>query len=305
VRIAAPATGLQLLAEDRRERVAAPEEPGPRRLAWSLSVAPRDAGGAWITSELRIDAVTGSPAPLGRDFAGPLSRAARRGVLRRLRRDLGAVAGDRRRPLAGDELLPAARVQLTHAIDIEAPPPAVWPWLVQMGRRRAGWYSWDRLDNGGKPSADRIIPELQALAVGDVVSWREAWPAEGFLVKRIEPERHLVLGSKADDYDDTWAFALEPIGDGATHLVTRYRAAYRLSPRMLAVRSIMAPLHAFMERKQLATLKQRAEGVSGTSPRGRPAPPARRPPGGSPDWRSAPRRTSPPRRGGAARPRAR
>ena len=324
--ITAPGTGFHLLGDDGRELVvgsigrfweptitfaevtpetfAARDEPGWGKLAWSLAVARRESGGSWITIDLRVDADAGSWTQLARRWRliGPFSHAMRRGALRRFRRELGAVIGDRRRALAGDDLLPSARAQLTHAHDIEAPPASVWPWLVQMGRRRAGWYSWDRLDNGGRPSADRIIPELQELAVGDVLPWRDEGP-EGFWVKRIDPGRALVLGSKADYFDGTWSFVLEPIGDGATHLVTRYRAAYRLGPRMLAVRSIMGPLHAFMERKQLATIKARAEGLTGTSPRGRPARAAR--PRGSPGWHSAPRRTLPPRRGGAARPRAR
>jgi len=56
-------------------------------------------------------------------------------------------------PLPGDELLRGARFESTHAIDIAAPPSRVWPWLVQMGRRRAGWYSWDLFENGGECSA--------------------------------------------------------------------------------------------------------------------------------------------------------
>src|SRR6185436_9994343 len=73
------------------------------------------------------------------------------------------------RPLPGDELLPDAVGQLTHGITIGAPPDQIWPWLVQMGCRRAGYYSIDLLDNGGVPSAREIHPELGEVRVGDVL----------------------------------------------------------------------------------------------------------------------------------------
>ena len=83
--------------------------------------------------------------------------------------ELGDVPADSTRPLPGDKLLPNARVHKTHATTIEAAVDHVWPWLLQMGARRAGWYSFDFLDNGGVPSADHIIPELQSLSVGDII----------------------------------------------------------------------------------------------------------------------------------------
>jgi len=54
-------------------------------------------------------------------------------------------------------------------VTITARPEAIWPWLIQIGVTRAGWYSYDRLDNLGRPSAERILPEFQYLAVGDVI----------------------------------------------------------------------------------------------------------------------------------------
>ena len=78
-------------------------------------------------------------------------------------------AAERRWRVEGDDILSDAHAQLTHATTIDAPPGDVWPWLLQMGCQRAGWYSWDALDNAGLRSADRIIPELQHLAVGDVL----------------------------------------------------------------------------------------------------------------------------------------
>src|SRR5215211_471483 len=80
--------------------------------------------------------------------------------------------------LPGDELVPDAEALDTRCLDIVAPPEAVWPWLVQMGYGRGGWYSWDQLDMS-MPSADRIVPELQQLAVGDIVPTH---PGGGFEV---------------------------------------------------------------------------------------------------------------------------
>ena len=72
-----------------------------------------------------------------------------------------------RRPFPGADVIPGGRRSATMAVTIDAPPARVWPWLVQMGCDRAGWYAWDRLDNGGVPSAERIHPEWQDLSLGD------------------------------------------------------------------------------------------------------------------------------------------
>ena len=183
-----------------------------------------------------------------------------------------SVLGDRSthatRIVAGDDLLPAARAQVTHDVEIQAPPARVWPWLVQMGRRRGGWYSWDLLDNGGTDSADHIVGDLQNLAVGDVLPIKATGP-EGFSVLVLDPRRALVLGDPSllpgrtmphgRAPRATWAFELEPIGDGATRLFVRVRAEYEPSRAITLLRPLIAALHDFMERKQLRTLKRRAE----------------------------------------------
>ena len=109
-------------------------------------------------------------------------------------RSAGGGRGDStrtKRPdrLPGDELVPTPTAIDTRGITIDAPPEAVWPWLVQMGYGRAGWYSYDRLDMRGK-SVDTIVPKHQALAVGDLMPMS---PEAGFEVKVLEPGRALVL----------------------------------------------------------------------------------------------------------------
>jgi hypothetical protein len=185
-----------------------------------------------------------------------------------------ATREERRRPLPGDELIPEAKDPATHGVSIDAPPSAIWPWLVQMGCGRAGWYSWDRLDNGGHPSAERIVPELQGTAVGDVLP-SSPGRREGFEVLELVAPRHLVLGAYFRYFDQaqldwnaprpdrfiraTWTFVLEPLEDPRTRLLARIRSFNRPSWLNLLLGAIFGPAHVIMQRKQLLNLKARAE----------------------------------------------
>jgi hypothetical protein len=109
--------------------------------------------------------------------------------LRREQADWGTVPADTVRDLPGDDLVPGATIVDTRSLLIDAPPSAVWPWLVQMGYGRGGWYSYDRMDMKGR-SAERILPEYQDLAPGDLVPTHSEG---GFLARVVEPQRALVL----------------------------------------------------------------------------------------------------------------
>ena len=138
--------------------------------------------------------------------------------------------------LPGEELIPTPRKITTHSITIAAPSELVWPWLVQLGAGRAGWYSYDRIDNGGVPSARRIIPELQDIAVGDIMP---AVPGtrDGFIIQKILPGKALVLivpiQTAAQEPDAlvrmngelrvSWVLLLESIGREKTRLISRGR----------------------------------------------------------------------------------
>lgn len=199
----------------------------------------------------------------------------------------GASAEEARAALPGDDVV-AARWQTTRAVPVAAPARQVWPWLVQLGYGRGGWYSYDRLErlvgagrftDGG--SARRVIPELQHLAVGDVVPLSEAG---GLTVAVWEPGSALVLhlrmnvltGTAAGPHDRaildwTWAFVLIPTGGSSCRLIARVRASYR--PRAVAVLliALVEPIHLVMERKLLHTVARRAQGCPSTLPPPSPA----------------------------------
>ena len=182
----------------------------------------------------------------------------------------------------GAELIPGGRRGGTMAATIDAPPSAVWPWLVQMGCDRAGWYSWDRLDNAGVPSADRVHPEWQRVEVGD--RWLSTPSgATWFEVAAVEPERFLALrapidlhgghpfdtaGPRPRVYNDTlWCFRLEDLPGERTRLVVSgYAAEHPHSLVSLQNFLFWEPVHWIMQTRQFANLKRRAESSRSTAP---------------------------------------
>jgi hypothetical protein len=177
------------------------------------------------------------------------------GALSRLR--VRALGDEGRRSLPGDEILPDSKGQWTNAVTIRARPADIWPWILQMGCTRAGWYSYDGLDNGCQPSAERIIPELQDVEVGDVFPWTPT-DREGFVVRAIDPGRALVLGGTPPPFRMSWAFVLQPLDETTTRLIARCRAVPR-SMRVGLLLRLFHPVHFAMQRKQLLTLKRRVE----------------------------------------------
>jgi hypothetical protein len=198
----------------------------------------------------------------------------------------GASRQERRQPLPGDDLV-AARWQTTRGITISAPADQVWPWLVQMGYGRGGWYSYEWLerligagDFAGGGSARRVLPELQQLALGDTVALS---PAGGLTVEVLDPARALVLhyrmnlltAAPAGDGDRavldwTWAFALTPVNEASCRLLARVRADYRPRWLRLLMPFLLEPVHFIMERKMLRTIERQArratEGASAALP---------------------------------------
>lgn len=165
----------------------------------------------------------------------------------------GSTSDEAEWALPGDDLLPDAAGQTNRAVTIDAPPAAVWPWLVQLGLGRGGWYSYDWIDNDGRPSADHIDPRLQGLAVGDTILMT---PTTGFTVRVVVPGELLL--SQAPD-GTTWCLRLTARDRGRSHLLSRFRAPTPRSAGALVWGLIADPGAFVMERKMLLGLKARAE----------------------------------------------
>ena len=140
-------------------------------------------------------------------------------VYRPWARTWGSTVEEIARPMPGDDIFEGPIFDATRAVTIAASREEIWPWIVQMGYLRAGFYSWDQLDNDGIPSAERIIPELQELRVGDLVPLSHDAAAK---VEILEPARHLLLVFQGD-IEATWAWGLYETAADKTRLVTRLR----------------------------------------------------------------------------------
>jgi hypothetical protein len=174
--------------------------------------------------------------------------------------------------LPGDEINPGVHGGATRAITIHAPAAQVWPWLVQLGQGRGGLYSYEDLENlfgCQMHNVESILPELQDLAVGDVV---RLGPAEGFTeqlpfytVVDLQPGRALVLRAtdplSGELLDGVWAFILLPAEDGSTRLVIRSRNAAVEPPAEAVINRMVEPVHFLMEHKMMDTLRRLAEGA--------------------------------------------
>jgi hypothetical protein len=169
----------------------------------------------------------------------------------------GATLAEARAAMPGDDLVPVSHFTATRAITIEARPCDVWPWLAQVGYGRAGFYSYDLLDNLGRPSATAIMPQWQRAGVGEVAAPMASHPtpATSFLVADAKPDACLVWAKP----DSTWAWTLAPLAPGRTRLVTRLRQRYQPTPAGLLT-MILAEFGDFaMMRKMLLGIKSRAE----------------------------------------------
>jgi hypothetical protein len=196
-----------------------------------------------------------------------------------------ATRAERRKPLPGDGIVPEPMFAVTHAITIDAPVARVWPWIAQMGSDRAGWYSWDAIDNGGKPSATAIVPQLQRVAPGDVMP---ALPGarDAFIVAAVDPPRDLVLTAPdgSEGRAVSWEHYLEPLDNRRTRLILRSRVSSHWLDRARAgppagrrpfmiervyaalarlPRSLLIPVaacgHRIMEARHMRSIRRRAE----------------------------------------------
>ena len=165
--------------------------------------------------------------------------------------------------MLGDTQVTLPSYETTLGVTINAAPAAIWPWLMQMGYRRGGLYSYDSLDRLfgylDAPSAECILPEWQSLAVGDEIPVGQGG---GFPVKAIEPFRSLVLGGQAAGVEWSWEFALVPIGVGRTRLLSRNRVWMPRCVRAWVLMLVLEPSAFLMTRKMLLGIKRRAEAMA-------------------------------------------
>jgi hypothetical protein len=164
--------------------------------------------------------------------------------------------GEARGVVAGDELMPQARIVSTRVVEVDAPPSAIWPWLVQMGPGRGGAYTYDWIERRlgvDIRNVDRILPELQDLKVGDEI----ALPGYTMRVERLDRERAMVVRSSNQAW--LWAFEMRPT-NGHTRLISRNGFdTSKLRPQDWLAYPIMEPGSWVVERKMLLTIKQHAE----------------------------------------------
>lgn len=202
-------------------------------------------------------------------------------MLRNRRARWGATGAELARAYPGDEWVPNAKWGWTHAVTIDAPARDVWPWVVQIGQGRGGFYSYEGLENLAGcniRNADHILPEFQELAMGDSIRLHPEMPP--LPVAHVEPGRALVIHALSDtrsgrpfepaegtpdNYSNmVWTFFLDERADGTTRLISRTRYDYSpgLANKLMFGPALLEPIGHVMDVKMLLGVKERAEGTS-------------------------------------------
>jgi hypothetical protein len=192
------------------------------------------------------------------DALGGLPLFASAPLYRRWHLRWGATVQEVRGTMPGDEIVPGASFEATRAVTIDAPPELVWPWIVQMGYRRAGFYTYALLDNAGFESADRILEEYQPPTVGDWMPMaKKVNDTTAFKVKAFAIHEWLLW----EKPDSTWAWKLIPLQGGRTRLICRLKARYAWEAPTSAILSlVLLEFGDFpMMRRVMQGIKARAE----------------------------------------------
>jgi hypothetical protein len=170
----------------------------------------------------------------------------------------GATDDEVGRAMPGDDVVKSPTFNATRGVTINAQPEEIFPWLVQIGFKRAGWYSYDWIDNFA-PSATRILPELQHLAVGDMIPMTSGGTM-AFWVKDFEVNHWLLWWDNKGEM--TWYWGLYPQDDSQTHLITRVRMHYHWRSPLILPDLVLDVGDIVMMRKCMLGIKQRAEQAS-------------------------------------------
>lgn len=179
-------------------------------------------------------------------------------LVRRWHLRWGATDAERDAAMPGDDLVPRATFAATRAVTIAAGPEAVWAFLVQVGYGRAGFYSYALLDNAGRESPDRPLPQFHDVAVGDPIPMTATISdTTAFRIAALDPPRAMLWRKP----DSTWAWSLTPLPGGRTRLVTRLRARPdRRHPAAAIAATALLELGDFpMMRRMLLGIRSRAE----------------------------------------------
>jgi len=203
-------------------------------------------------------------------------------AVRRLGQTYGSTSEERQAPMPGDGIVSKPQFVVTHAITIDAPLERVWPWLVQMGWHRGGWYTAGWVDKllfpANRASADHIVEEFQDLQVGDFIPDGPPETECGFVIEQLEPSRLLVLHSTTHlrlqwrrkgtaSVDWTWAFNVMPLDSGGgARLIFRWRATTKPWWLTLGTSALILPADFLMSRDMLRGVKRRAEQLSRSRP---------------------------------------
>jgi hypothetical protein len=219
--------------------------------------------------------MTCSKAALVAAAALGLQTLAYRALVRPRLLNWNASPQDVNRSWPGDELTPVPHSVATRAIEIEATPLEIWPWIAQIGQDRGGFYSYTWLENlfGAQISnTERLVPDYQKRKVGDTV-WLAARKAYGgrarMVVAQLDAPHAMVL-IYPDDAEvfigegraryGTWALVLDPIDEHHTRLVMRTRAGeFDSTARRLLDFAFWEPAHFIMEARMMRTIKKLAE----------------------------------------------
>lgn len=169
----------------------------------------------------------------------------------------GATDDEVARLMPGDELVTSPTLNATRAVTINARPEDIWPWIIQIGFGRAGWYSYDWIDNLGKPSARQIVPAWQDLNVSDKIYLSQRTFE---IVQQIDPYRSMLwVGDESAATAGTWAWGLYPMNDSQTRLVTRLRGKYNWTSPWIVLLLVVDTLDIVMMRRCMLGIKERAE----------------------------------------------
>jgi hypothetical protein len=168
----------------------------------------------------------------------------------------GATNAEVERAMPGDDVVKFPTFNATRGVTIQARPEEIWPWLLQIGVTRAGWYSYDLLDNLGRPSAQRIIQEWQHVAVGDVIPMSPDGK-QGLRVKDFEANQWMLWWDNKGD--STWYWGLSPLDESQTRLITRVRTQYHWLTLAILFSLLVEFTDIVMMRKCMLGIKQRAE----------------------------------------------